>query len=63
VNKSESFNKTNKVGTKFNYYPIKGLDKKVPVESRSQAWDMCGSVVVKVTGRTGGVDIDHLEVV
>jgi hypothetical protein len=63
MNKSESFNKTHKVGTKFNYYPILGRSKKEPVESRSQAWEMCGSVVVKVTGRTGGVDIDHLVVV
>ena len=51
------------MGTKLKYYPIKGIDKFKETFVKSEPWDLCGSIVLKVDGVRGGVDIDHLELV
>jgi hypothetical protein len=55
------FNETYDIGSKFEYQPIKGINKKETVTTRSYAWQLAhGDTVVKVTGRSGGVDVEHL---
>lgn len=50
------------IGSKFNYYRLKGSDQYTPVTTRSRAWATpSGSALVKVTGIAGGVDVSHLE--
>lgn len=57
----EEFDKKYPIGTKFKYYPISGSPEFDEVETRSIAWALGhGAVVVKVTGRAGGVSISHL---
>ena len=57
----EQFNSIYSVGDKFKYYSISGSPVFQEVESRSEAWELGhGEVVVKVTGRSGGVSIGHL---
>lgn len=56
----ESFNELYPKGSKFIFMPAVGARGGKVVETTSEAWDVCGSVVVKVSGVSGGVDIDHL---
>ena len=44
------------------YWP--GIRKGDPREgtTRSEAWDLCGSPVVMVTGYSGGIALSHVEV-
>ena len=57
---SEQFNSQYPLGTKVRYEPVLGRGHSHATATRSQAWDMCGSVIVKVNGVSGGVDIGHL---
>ncbi|CAL9990459.1 hypothetical protein VPHD81_0102 [Vibrio phage D81] len=59
----EQANETFPIGTKVKYYPIMGLDKFEETIVRSEPWDVCGETVVKVEGRSGGVSVNHLEVI
>ncbi len=53
-----------KIGTKVKYYPITP-NKAVFTEHEviSECWEVCGETVVKISGKSGGVSINHLEVV
>lgn len=57
------FNKTHIVGTKLRYYPILGDEECLETKTRSIAWDVCGSTLVKVEGKVGGVCFDNLEII
>ena len=54
-------NDTFPVGTKVKYYSIAGDTEFLETEVRSEPWDLCGTVVVKVNGIAGGVSVNHLE--
>ena len=56
------------VGTSVNYYSIIGENgpkcEPFPTTIRSEPWKLGdGSVVVKVEGKSGGVAIEHLELI
>lgn len=49
------------IGKKVIYYSILGIESTAKeVEIVSEPWDCCGSVICKVTGVTGGVNIENL---
>jgi hypothetical protein len=57
----DAFNDTYAVGTPCRYYPIAGDGEHLKTKIRSEAWTLGhGAVVVKIQGRRGGVDINHL---
>lgn len=50
------------VGTKMLYHPVRGDMHAEAVTVRSEAWALGhGAVVAKVTGRAGGVLVEHLQ--
>jgi len=51
-----------KIGTQVKYYPFLG-NKNVFTqhEVTSECWDVCGETVVNVSGKSGGVSVNHLE--
>ncbi|AIW22358.1 MULTISPECIES: hypothetical protein [Vibrio] len=51
------------IGTKVKYYPIMGESECTEHEVRSEVWQVCGEDVVKISGKAGGVSIDHLVVI
>jgi hypothetical protein len=60
----EQVNKKFPVGTKVKYYPIMGFDKFSEHEINSEPWELGhGDIVIKVTDKSGGVCVDHLEVI
>ena len=50
------------IGTPVKYWPMALGDDKTVGEGfiRSEAWDVCGSTVMLVTGYIGGIHIDHI---
>lgn len=57
----DAFNDTYAIGTACRYYPVAGDSKHLKTRTRSEAWALGhGAVVVKVEGKAGGVDINHL---
>jgi len=49
------------MGAKVRYFPVKGDTDFVNAEIRSQPWLLgSGHPVIMITGRTGGVSVDHL---
>lgn len=63
---AESWNAAHPVGTAVRYWPIYPPSEGFPPEdttTRSEAWTLGdGSVVVLVSGKTGGVHLSHVEV-
>jgi len=58
---AEAFTAKYPVGTACRYYPIAGDSTHDKTHIRSEAWRLGhGAVVVKIEGRRGGVDINHL---
>jgi len=57
----EQWNATHVVGIAVRYWS--GLREGPGVESRtrSTAWDVCGTPVVLVEGRAGGIALSHVE--
>ena len=53
-----------KKGTKVKYYPIT-TNKSIFSEHEviSDCWEVCGETVVKISGKSGGVSINHLEAI
>jgi hypothetical protein len=50
------------VGAKVKFYPVSGEAKFQEAEVRSEPWALGhGQVVLKITGITGGVCVEHLE--
>lgn len=57
----DAFNDTYAIGTACRYYPVAGDSEHLKTRTRSEAWALGhGAVVVKVEGKAGGVDINHL---
>lgn len=52
------------IGQKVKYFPLlSNKSEFTEHEVRSECWEVCGEQVVKVTGKSGGVSIKHLELV
>lgn len=53
-----------KIGTKVKYFPI-ASNKEVFTEHEvvSECWEVCGETVVKISGKSGGVSINHIEAI
>jgi len=50
------------MGTKVRYYPIlSNKDLFTEHEVVSECWEVCGETVVKLSNKSGGVSINHLE--
>lgn len=63
---ADQWNRAHPVGTPVRYFPVlpqrPGIEP-LDTKTRSEAWTLCsGHVVVAVEGRSGGVAVDHLEV-
>ncbi|CNJ92591.1 Uncharacterised protein [Yersinia mollaretii] len=59
---ADMFNQKFPIGSRFNYFPVKGIPDSVEVVTRTEAWALGhGAVVVSVNGRVGGVSITHLK--
>lgn len=55
-------NKNLKVGDKVKYYPILSNKNNFSEhEIISESWELCGETVVKLSGKSGGISIEHLE--
>lgn len=53
-----------KVGTKVKYYPVlSNKDFFTEHEVISECWQVCDETVVKISGKSGGVSINHLEAI
>ena len=49
------------IGTPVKFYPISGENRFEECEVRSEPWRLGhGAIVIKVTGRAGGVHVDHI---
>jgi hypothetical protein len=60
---ADQWNARHPIGTKVRYFPVMGEPDFDEAETRSEAWTLGhGAAVVKITGRAGGVLLDHLEV-
>ncbi|QKJ05492.1 hypothetical protein [Yersinia bercovieri] len=59
---AEIFNQKYPVGSRFNYFSVKGIPDSVEVVTRTEAWALGhGDVVVSVNGRAGGLHIEHMK--
>ena len=59
------WNSLHPVGTRVRYWPLIGQQNPPPVEgvTRSKAWCLgYGDPVVLITGKAGGMSLDHLEI-
>ncbi len=56
------WNESHPIGTKVFYWPGIREGPGIPSETRSTAWDLCGSPVVMLKGRAGGIALTHVEV-
>lgn len=49
------------IGAKVRYWPVKGREEHHDGEIRSEPWEVGGgSIIILITGKSGGVAIDHL---
>jgi hypothetical protein len=55
---AKQFNKETLVGEPVILTDDFGVEHEV--NTRSPAWDLCGTAVVSVTGRSGGYDLDRI---
>lgn len=55
------FNDRYPVGTKVRYWPGLREGEGIEGHTRSIAWEVCGTAVVKCTGRAGGIALSHVE--
>jgi hypothetical protein len=52
------------IGTQVKYFPlIKDTTNFHVGTVRSEPWEVCGEVVVSVSGKAGGLSVEHLEVI
>jgi hypothetical protein len=60
---AQQFNEKYPIGTPFTYFSIKGMPSTAKdVETTSDAWEIGGGdAIVKVSGVSGGVSVEHLE--
>lgn len=60
---ADEWNERYAVGTRVRYSPVRGEHTYVDTSTRSEAWELGhGAPVVKVDRVTGGVALDHLQV-
>ena len=60
---AEEFNRDHPVGSRVRYYPIRRRAEHLDTETTSPAWALpSGYAVVSVRGISGGVSLDHIEV-
>lgn len=62
---ADEFNARHAVGTRVRYWPLCGESDPPPMESttRTEAWTLGhGTPVVAIVGKSGGVALDHLEI-
>ena len=50
------------IGTEVKYYPISFSSSFKETTIKSEPWEVGGSIVLRVEGVRGGVDIENLEV-
>ena len=61
---ADQWNAMYDVGMEVNYYPVIGRREHINTRTRSEAWTLGdGTAVVKVDGRTGGVNIYNVIIV
>ncbi len=52
------------IGQKVKYFPLLKVAEYFHVgEVRSEPWEVCGEVVVAITGKAGGLSVEHLEAI
>ena len=52
------------MNAKVRYYPLlKNKDVFTEHVITSECWEMCGETVVKISDKSGGVSIEHLELI
>jgi len=56
----EQWTKENPIGKEAVYQSILGVSELKKVTIKSEPWEVCGAWVVKVSGVSGGVDVDHI---
>jgi hypothetical protein len=56
------WNRDHPIGTRVLFQPVKGIDKFEETRTRSEAWEICGTPVVMIDGRSGGCALDHMTV-
>lgn len=56
------FNATHPVGTPVLAYPLTRNDRALSTQTRSAAWVVSATPVVAVVGYTGGIALDHIDV-
>jgi hypothetical protein len=63
--KCREFNDQHPIGTPVTYRPLRGSDENIlATATRSEAWALpSGEAVVMVERKTGGVSLDHIEVI
>ncbi|RLB94241.1 MAG: hypothetical protein DRH26_01830 [Deltaproteobacteria bacterium] len=50
-----------KIGKKVRYWEVMSFqDEFIDSEITSECWDLCGTMVCKIKGKSGGVSIEHL---
>lgn len=60
----EQFNETYPIGTPVFYRPAAAIAAGIVTKTRSEAWTLGhGAVVVMVEGRSGGMSVDHLDLI
>mgnify|MGYP001107962775 CR=1 FL=1 len=61
--RAEEFNRDHRLGTPVRYYPIGRVAEYSDTETRSPAWALpSGHAVVQIRGMSGGVSLDHIQV-
>ncbi|MCG3724814.1 hypothetical protein [Vibrio cincinnatiensis] len=50
------------IGQKVKYFPLLSVVNCFHIgEVRSEPWEVCGEIVVSITGKSGGLSVEHLE--
>lgn len=60
---ADLFNETYSIGTRVKAWPGVKNDKPLLTKTRSIAWNLCGTPVVSVEGKSGGIALSHIEVI
>lgn len=59
---ADEWNHRHPVGTPVRFQPVLGIEEYETTATRSEAWELCGTAVVMIEGRSGGCAIDHMTV-
>jgi hypothetical protein len=58
---AEEFNELYPEGTPVHAWPMTRADDPLVTKTRSIAWDCCGTPIVKVEGKAGGIALTHID--